>query len=292
VKLLGLATVAIFATVAAFSAPSPGEAAVAPFVGRAGEETVLRLWPAEGFAPAGTHKSWTETIEDGRVIRGVSQPSLVVIPPPRRIESSGLTVVFVPDGQRAIRVLRANAEALGTLGNKILVMGVSAGGHLSINLANNHAEQIQPPMDAIDRLDAKPDAVITLAAAYMTKPVDSLRSDPHLKLNKASLARTAPVFMAVSKVDTFAWAAVDCMAQLRKAKVPAELHIYSEGGHGGEMICYPIQHFLSRRRRASWSIRRCLRSRNAKPATPGLPGDWHHISTHKFPLPLASSPSP
>ena len=80
--------------------------------------------------------------------------------------------------------------------------------------------------------------------AYLTKPIVSLDADPHLHLDQLKSPRTSPVFMTVTRPDKFTSGAVNTMLFLRKAKVPAELHVYPEGGHSGCFNKYPLMEFI------------------------------------------------
>ena len=142
------------------------------------------------------------------------------------------------DAQRALRILRSRSE------NRIIIFGSSAGGHLAFNTANNYAEKIRDPLDEIDKLSARPDAAVLLYPAYLTKPFESLEKNPHLHLEKLSPERTPPILMTVTRPDKFSHGAVNTMLALRAAKVPAELHIYPEGGHAGCFNKYPLMEFV------------------------------------------------
>ncbi len=162
---------------------------------------------------------------------------------PRAADDPGHRVPL-SDAQRAVRLLRTGAADLGIDANKIVMVGSSAGGHLAFNLANNHGESTYPPRDAADQRSARPDAVVLMYPAYLTQPTESLPADPHLHLDQLSPLRTPPTLMTVTRSDKFTWDAVNTMLQLRRAKVPAELHVYPEGGHGGCFDKYPLMEFV------------------------------------------------
>lgn len=148
------------------------------------------------------------------------------------------------DAQRAVRVLRLRAKKLGFRENKIIVVGASAGGHLSFNLACNYDEATYAPIDDADQLSARPDAVVLLYPAYLTSPTNSLKTDPWLNPDRVDATRTPPVFMAVTRPDKFTGGAISTLLNLRKKKIPTELHIYPDGGHGGCFNKYPFMEFV------------------------------------------------
>ena len=147
------------------------------------------------------------------------------------------------DAQRAVRLLRSKAQDLGIDATKIIMAGSSAGGHLAFNLTNNYDEATYDRVDDSDDRSAKPNASLLFYPAYLTKPIESLETDPHLNLDQLSPSRTPPVFIAVTRPDKFTWGAVDTMLHLRRAKVPSEIHVYPEGGHGGMFNKYPLMEF-------------------------------------------------
>ena len=147
------------------------------------------------------------------------------------------------DAQRAIRILRSQAVDLQVDPGKIVIIGASAGGHLAFNLCNNHEKETYKPIDDTDKSSARPDAAILLYPAYLTNPIMSLDEDPHLDLENLSPERTSPILMTVTRPDKFTWGAIHTMSRLGKAKVPAELHIYADGGHSGAFNKYPLLDF-------------------------------------------------
>lgn len=148
------------------------------------------------------------------------------------------------DAQRAMRLLRSGAAEYGIDPNKIVFIGSSAGGHLACNLANNHQHSTYQPIDEADKESARPDAAVLMYPAYLTTPTTSTDSNPDLHLDQLSPQRTPPMFITVTRPDKFTWGAVSTMLQLRTAKVPAELHVYPEGGHGGCFDKYPLIEFV------------------------------------------------
>lgn len=135
------------------------------------------------------------------------------------------------DARRAMRVTRQHAQDLGIAPEKLGVLGFSAGGHLSVMLASHWATDDYAPVDDADKLSAEPNFVIPIYPAYLgdTENKDKPRLSPLVKITN----KTAPMFIAITHDDSDRpiYAALLYVA-LKQAKVPAELHIYSQGGHG------------------------------------------------------------
>ncbi|HAY79092.1 MAG TPA: xylanase [Planctomycetaceae bacterium] len=137
--------------------------------------------------------------------------------------------VPMQDAQRALRMTRHKAKEWNIDPNRVGMLGFSAGGNLCVMTALHSEQQTYSPVDAADKESAKPDFMIPIYAAYLGD-----KQDP-TKLNSLVQVRAGspPAFMAVTLDDS--WRGVHAallLVELKKAKVPAELHVYSRGGHG------------------------------------------------------------
>lgn len=131
------------------------------------------------------------------------------------------------DAQRALRIVRSEAEKRSIDSEKIGIMGFSAGGSLSARTASGYNSKSYDPVDARDSLSARPSFALLIYPAYLDNgPEHSL--SPELELSK----NVPPVFIFQTEDDTYANSALVMMSALRRMKIPAELHIVPEGGHG------------------------------------------------------------
>jgi acetyl esterase/lipase len=152
------------------------------------------------------------------------------------------------DGQRAIRTVRARAAEWNIDPTRIGVMGFSAGGHLASTLATHFDDGQSDAGDAIDRASSRPDflilcyPVISMTESYMHRGsrenLLGKDADEALAVNlsneKQVTAQTPPTFIFQTDADKPV-PAENCVAfylALRRAGVPAELHIYQNGSHG------------------------------------------------------------
>ena len=135
------------------------------------------------------------------------------------------------DVQRAIRLVRHDAEKYKIDSGRVGVLGFSAGGHLTIMSAVQYDTKCYEPIDEIDTVSARPDFVCPIYAAYLGDGY----SDDAAELGSLVTVteKTPPMFMAVTWGDKMRGAqSALLLSKLREHNVPAELHVYQNGGHG------------------------------------------------------------
>lgn len=152
------------------------------------------------------------------------------------------------DGQRAIRTVRSKANQWGVDPNRVGIIGFSAGGHLASTLGTHFDAGNPQASDAIDRVSSRPDfmmlcyPVITMSEEFMHRGSlkNLLGENPDAELAK-SLSNdtqvtndTPPTFLFHTTEDAGVLPenSVVFYLALRKAGVPAEMHIYEKGRHG------------------------------------------------------------
>lgn len=152
------------------------------------------------------------------------------------------------DAQRAVRLIRARAGQDGVDPGKVMVMGFSAGGHLAGSLCARFAASLHAPVDAVDRLDARPDlGALIYPVTRMGGPHVHAGSRTHLIGADASPKREAaydltrtvapdgpPLFLmhALDDAAVPVENSLELAVAARAAGVPAVLHTFDAGGHG------------------------------------------------------------
>jgi acetyl esterase/lipase len=132
------------------------------------------------------------------------------------------------DAQRALSLCRANADKWGIDPSRLGILGFSAGGHLSAATATNFDTRNYEPIDEVDAQSCRPDFAVLIYPAYlMNEEGEGLA--PPIRVD----AKTPPTFFAHAYDDRLTPEnSIRMFLALRKAKVPAELHVYAKGGHG------------------------------------------------------------
>lgn len=134
------------------------------------------------------------------------------------------------DTQRAISKLRFAAAEFGVQPDRIGLFGFSAGGQVALIAATNDEQRLYPEGDATDKVGCRPDFLMLCYPwkILADKSLTELKPEIHIT------AKTPPTFLAQANDDggSLAEGSTLVFLALRKAKVPAELHIYSTGGHG------------------------------------------------------------
>jgi acetyl esterase/lipase len=154
----------------------------------------------------------------------------------------------IQDAQRAIRMVRSRAKEWGVDPGRIGIIGFSAGGHLASTAGTHFNTRYSEPVDEIDRSSCRPDfmilmyPVISFTEWYTHKGsmVNLLGKNPDKDLmesfsnEKQVTPETPPTFLVHADDDKVVPAenSVAFYLALRKAGVPAEMHIYEKGGHG------------------------------------------------------------
>ncbi|MBN1155012.1 alpha/beta hydrolase [candidate division KSB1 bacterium] len=152
------------------------------------------------------------------------------------------------DAQRAIRLTRYHAAEWNIAGDKIGIMGSSAGGHLASTAGTHFNGEDSNASDPIESLSSRPDFMILLypvitfshpfmhegsrnaligenhnpeLSAYYSNEIQVTADTPPTFIVHASDDRSVPVENSLIFYQA-----------LKDNNIPVEMHIYPEGGHG------------------------------------------------------------
>ena len=152
------------------------------------------------------------------------------------------------DAQRAIRTVRARATEFNVIPDRIGMMGFSAGGHLTATAGTHFDAGTADATDPIERVSSRPDFLILgypvisfdPAVAHAGSVKNLLGDNPEPKLiedlsnDLRVTAQTPPTFLFHTTNDNGVPVenSVRFYLALRKARVPAEMHLFENGPHG------------------------------------------------------------
>lgn len=145
------------------------------------------------------------------------------------------------DGQRAVRMVREQAEKRGYDPEKIGVISMSAGSHLALLLATSSQTPAYSPIDKTDDIPCHINWAIVNAPAYGTTDAETgipasrqgYGSDVTLSKVFKFDDKTCPMSLHHGGTDIYApQTSTLVYRQLRRMGIPAELHLYADKGHG------------------------------------------------------------
>lgn len=152
------------------------------------------------------------------------------------------------DVLRAVRIVRSRAKEFGVDPDRIGVLGSSAGGHLTASAGTLFASPAGKTGAALDAVSARPDFIVLLYPVItMHDPFAHAGSRRHLlgdhvtpeaaaflSVEEQVTAATPPAFIIHTQEDKVVPVENSLMfyQALRRAGVPAELHLYEKGPHG------------------------------------------------------------
>ena len=132
------------------------------------------------------------------------------------------------DAQRALRIIRSKAGRWNVDPAKVGVLGFSAGGQVASILHTAQGKAAYDSLDAIDEQNCRPDFSLLI---YPWNVFDQKTQAllPEIKVT----ANSPPAFIVHTHDDrSTALGSVLIYADLKRHNIPAELHVYENGGHG------------------------------------------------------------
>ena len=132
------------------------------------------------------------------------------------------------DAQRMMALVRSQAERWGLREDRIGLVGFSAGGQVAARLLCDGGKRTYARSDAVDDVSHRP------AFAILVYPWNLYDRSRHDLTDGVTVAEGCPPTFLVHTDDdrSSSLGAVLFYAALKRLGVPAELHVYGNGGHG------------------------------------------------------------
>jgi acetyl esterase/lipase len=132
------------------------------------------------------------------------------------------------DAQRAVGLVRSHAAEWHIDPKRIGIMGFSAGGHLSAVASTHFEKRTYEPVDEADQASCRPDFTMLIYPAYLIR-----KEGPDLAPELTVTSNTPPTFLVQAEDDpVHVENSLFYYLALQNAKVPAEMHLFADGGHG------------------------------------------------------------
>jgi acetyl esterase/lipase len=132
------------------------------------------------------------------------------------------------DAQRTLSLVRFHAAEWRVDPRRIGIMGFSAGGHLSAAASTRFEKRAFEPVDEADQASCRPDFVMLIYPAYLVR-----KDGPDLSPELTVTSNTPPTFLVQTEDDPVRVEnSLFYYLALKQAKVPAEMHLFADGGHG------------------------------------------------------------
>ena len=186
------------------------------------------VFPGGGYNVLAIDLEGTEAC-DWLTSKGITCVLLKYRVPCRKVGPYRNCPAALEDAQRTVGLLRSQASRWKLDPGKIGVLGFSAGGHMVAAMSTHFDKRLYAPVDAADKESCRPDFAVALYPGHLAVPEKGFALNPDLEVT----SRTSPTFLLHAEDDP-----VDPVentlvyyAALRKAGVPAEMHVYVKGGH-------------------------------------------------------------
>jgi len=208
-------------------------------IGNVSKPTISLFQPKENASgaavvvfPGGSYRILAIDLEGTEVCDWLTSIGVTCVLLKYRVPDSGpmpKSEAALQDAQRAVGLVRAHAAEWGIDSKRIGVLGFSAGAHLSAALSTHFDKRLYGRVDSADDESCRPDFAVIVYPGYLAIAEQSFAPSAEIHVTE----KTPPTFIVQAEDDSVHVENATVYFQaLKNAKVPAELHVYSEGGHG------------------------------------------------------------
>ena len=182
--------------------------------------------------PGGGYRILAIDLEGTEVCEWLNSAGITCVLLKYRVPDSGpypKSSAALQDAQRALGIVRSHAIEWHIDPHRIGVLGFSAGAHLAAALSTHFEQRLYDPVDAADQVNCRPDFAVIVYPGYLALEEQNFAPNADIHVSD----KTPPSFIVQAEDDPVHVENASVYFQaLKNAKVPAELHIYAEGGHG------------------------------------------------------------
>jgi acetyl esterase/lipase len=182
--------------------------------------------------PGGSYRILAIDLEGTEVCDWLNSRGITCILVKYRVPDSGpypKSSAALQDAQRAFGIVRSHASEWHIDPHRIGVVGFSAGAHLAAALGTHFDHRFYESIDAADNLSCRPDFAVIVYPGYLALAEKNFEPNPDIPVTD----KTPPSFIVQAEDDpVHVENVVVYFLALKHASVPAELHVYAQGGHG------------------------------------------------------------
>jgi acetyl esterase/lipase len=182
--------------------------------------------------PGGSYRILAIDLEGTEICDWLNSAGITCILLKYRVPDSGpypKSSAALQDAQRVMGIVRAHAAEWQIDPHRIGVLGFSAGAHLAAALGTHFDKRLYKPVDAADQLSCRPDFAVIIYPGYLALSEQNFAPNAEIHVT----GQTPPAFILQAEDDpVHVENSTVYFLALKNVKVPAELHIYANGGHG------------------------------------------------------------
>ncbi|HEY4763301.1 MAG TPA: alpha/beta hydrolase [Candidatus Sulfotelmatobacter sp.] len=182
--------------------------------------------------PGGSYRILAIDLEGTEVCDWLNTVGITCLLVKYRVPDSGpypKSSAALQDAQRALRIVRSHAGLWHIDAQRIGVLGFSAGAHLAAALSTHFDQRLYDPVDDSDKVSCRPDFAVIIYPGYLALAEQSFAPNPEIHVT----SQTPPSFIVQAEDDpVHVENSTVYFLALKNAKVPTEMHLYANGGHG------------------------------------------------------------
>ena len=182
--------------------------------------------------PGGSYRILAIDLEGTEVCEWLNSIGITCVLLKYRVPDTGpypKSAAALQDAQRAVGIVRSHAAEWHIDPNRVGVLGFSAGAHLAAALSAHFDRRLYDLVDAADRVSCRPDFAVIVYPGYLAIAEQNFAANADIHPTE----QTPPSFIVQAEDDpVHVENSTVYFLELKNAKVPAELHVYAQGGHG------------------------------------------------------------
>jgi acetyl esterase/lipase len=182
--------------------------------------------------PGGAYRILAIDLEGTEVCDWLDSAGITCVLVKYRVPDSGpypKSSAALQDAQRALGIVRSHASEWHIDAKRIGVLGFSAGAHLAAALSTHFETRLYDPVDAADQVSCRPDFAVIIYPGYLAIAEQNFAPNSEIHVTE----KTPPSFIVQAEDDpVHVENSTTYFLALKNAKIPAEMHLYAEGGHG------------------------------------------------------------